>query len=84
MSACVAGGTGYIPSRTGASRLCWWLPSPRRSRHADEAGDYRGLPLLADALEEAGCTDADLLAHCRSGGGHLRGCWAVDLILGKG
>ena len=47
-------------------------------------GDYGGLPVLADALEEAGCTDADLLAHCRSGGGHLRGCWAVDLLLGKG
>ena len=47
-------------------------------------GDYGGLPVLADALEEAGCTDTDLLAHCRSGGGHLRGCWAVDLLLGKG
>ena len=45
--------------------------------------DYGGLRVLADALEEAGCTDADLLAHCRSGGGHLRGCWAVDLLLGK-
>jgi hypothetical protein len=53
------------------------------ARHADESGDFGGLPVLADALEEAGCTDADLLAHCRSGGGHLRGCWAVDLLLGK-
>ncbi|HVS39661.1 MAG TPA: hypothetical protein VMS17_29155 [Gemmataceae bacterium] len=41
------------------------------------------LPLLADALEEAGCTDADILAHCRSGGEHVRGCWVVDLLLGK-
>ena len=54
------------------------------ARQADESGDYGGLPVLADALEEAGCTDADLLAHCRSGGGHLRGCWAVDLLLAKG
>jgi predicted component of type VI protein secretion system len=54
------------------------------ARQADQAGDYADLPVLADALEEAGCADADLLGHCRSGGGHLRGCWAVDLLLGKG
>jgi hypothetical protein len=41
------------------------------------------LPILADALEEAGCTDADILGHCRSGGEHVRGCWVVDLLLGK-
>jgi hypothetical protein len=43
---------------------------------------FEELPVLADALEEAGCTDADLLAHCR-GGEHFRGCWVVDLILSK-
>jgi hypothetical protein len=41
------------------------------------------LPVLADALEEAGCTDADILAHCRSVGPHVRGCWVVDLLLLK-
>jgi hypothetical protein len=41
------------------------------------------LPVLGDALEEAGCQDPDILAHCRSGGDHIRGCWPVDLILGK-
>jgi len=41
------------------------------------------LPILADALEEAGCSDQDILGHCRSGGGHVRGCWVVDLVLGK-
>ena len=41
------------------------------------------MPILADALEEAGCTDADILKHCRSEGPHARGCWVVDLILGK-
>jgi hypothetical protein len=41
------------------------------------------LPILADALEEAGCADTDILGHCRSEGPHVRGCWAVDLILGK-
>jgi hypothetical protein len=42
------------------------------------------LPILADALEEAGCTSEELLTHCRAGGEHVRGCWAVDLLLGKG
>lgn len=42
------------------------------------------LPVLADALEEAGCTNADILAHCRGPGEHVRGCWVVDPLLGKG
>jgi hypothetical protein len=49
--------------------------------YADRAFDR--LPILADALEEAGCTDADILSHCRGPGPHVRGCWAVDLLLGK-
>jgi hypothetical protein len=44
---------------------------------------YDRLPLLADALEDAGCHDADLLGHCRSGQEHALGCWAVDLLLCK-
>jgi hypothetical protein len=42
------------------------------------------LPILADALEEAGCADADILAHCRGPWPHCRGCWLVDALLGKG
>jgi hypothetical protein len=45
--------------------------------------DPSRLNLLADALEDAGCADADLLGHLRSPGPHVRGCWAVDLVLGK-
>jgi hypothetical protein len=45
--------------------------------------DFSRLPELADALEDAGCADADLLAHCRGRGPHVRGCWAVDLVFGK-
>jgi hypothetical protein len=41
------------------------------------------LPVLADALEEAACADEQILAHCRSGGEHVRGCWVIDLLLGK-
>ncbi|HEY7427668.1 MAG TPA: hypothetical protein VH682_25780 [Gemmataceae bacterium] len=40
------------------------------------------IPILADALEEAGCTNADILNHCRQSGEHVRGCWVVDLLLG--
>ena len=68
--------------RPGPVRLRLGTPSPveagwlawqggllvAMARQADEAGDFGGLPVLADALEEAGCTYADLLAHCRSGG----------------
>jgi hypothetical protein len=45
--------------------------------------DLASMPVLADALEDAGCDEAGLLGHCRSGGPHYRGCWALDLILGK-
>jgi hypothetical protein len=44
---------------------------------------FNRLPTLADALEESGCQEAALLAHCRGPGPHVRGCWAVDLILSK-
>ena len=44
---------------------------------------FDGMPVLSDALEEAGCNDADILDHCRQAGPHVRGCWVVDLILGK-
>jgi hypothetical protein len=45
--------------------------------------DLARLAVLADALEEAGCDQADLLGHLRGPGPHVRGCWAVDLLLGK-
>jgi hypothetical protein len=41
------------------------------------------LPILADALQESGCTNADILQHCHASGPHVRGCWVVDLLLGK-
>ena len=44
---------------------------------------FERLPILADALMDAGCDEADVLAHCRGVGPHARGCWVVDLLLGK-
>jgi len=41
------------------------------------------LPILADALEDAGCSNQEVLSHLRGGGEHTRGCWPLDLVLGK-
>ncbi len=56
---------------------------PTVARRIDEERTFHDLPILADALEDAGCASDDLLNHCRSGGEHVRGCWAVDLLLGN-
>jgi hypothetical protein len=50
---------------------------------AYDDGSFDRLPLLADALMDAGCDSEDILPHCRSDGLHARGCWAVHLVLGK-
>ena len=47
-----------------------------------EERSFDQMPDLADALEGAGCTNDEILAHCRMGN-HVRGCWVVDLILGR-
>jgi hypothetical protein len=57
------------------------VPRLAEGIYADRGFDR--LPILADALEEAGCADDALLSHLRSPGPHVRGCWAVDLLLGK-
>jgi hypothetical protein len=41
------------------------------------------MPILADALQDTGCDTADVLSHCRGDGPHVRGCWVLDLLLGK-
>ncbi|VTR99153.1 Uncharacterized protein (Fragment) OS=uncultured bacterium PE=4 SV=1 [Gemmata massiliana] len=45
--------------------------------------DFSAMPILADALQDAGCDCTDVLDHCRNAGSHVRGCWVVDLVLGK-
>ena len=44
---------------------------------------FGDLPILADALEEAGCTEASILQHCRGKGPHIRRCWCVSLLLSR-
>jgi hypothetical protein len=48
-----------------------------------EESAFDQLPILGDALEEAGCTDEAILGHCRGGEPHVRGCWVVDLATGR-
>jgi hypothetical protein len=72
------------PFRPGAVHPAWLTPHViglARGIYEDRAFDR--MPVLGDALEEAGCTDEEILAHCRSPTDHARGCWVVDLILGK-
>ncbi len=67
------------------SRGCAWLTSDVLAIAQGIRDDwvFDRLSILADALEEAGCTDAAILEHCRGPGPHVRGCWVVDLLLGK-
>lgn len=53
------------------------------ARSMYESRDFSPMPILSDALQDAGCENEDTLNHCRSAGSHVRGCWVVDLILGK-
>ena len=69
------------------------------ARQMYESRDFSAMPILSDALKDAGCGDSEILAHCRlddvglcsadvnvpfrTGGPHVRGCWVVDLVLGK-
>jgi hypothetical protein len=48
-----------------------------------DSRDFGRFVVLADALEDAGCTDAEILGHLRGPGPHVRGCWAVDVLSGK-
>jgi hypothetical protein len=49
-----------------------------------ESRDFGAMPILADAIQDAGCEDESVLSHCRDPNAvHVRGCWVVDLVLGK-
>ena len=74
-------GNPFRPITAGSEWLTPTVVSLAEAIYRDRAFDR--LPVLADAIEEAGCDNADLLAHCRGDGPHALGCWAVDLLLGK-
>jgi hypothetical protein len=64
-------------------KLAWGTDTVLGLARAAYTGAFDTLPVLADALEEAGCDCVDILAHCRGPGPHVRGCWVVDLVLSK-
>jgi hypothetical protein len=82
---------GPLPFRAVSFETGWRTPAVLSLAQA--AYEQRSLPsghldstclsVLADALDEAGCTDEAVLSHLRAPGPHVRGCWAVDLPLGK-
>ena len=73
----VSVGLWYVLSVVCLGLGIHWLATALEERAFDR------LPILADALEDAGCDNADILNHCRSAGPHVRGCWVVDLVLGR-
>jgi hypothetical protein len=75
---------GLLPFRPIHTDHSWRTPSVvALAQTAYEKRAFDRLPILADALEEAGCTNGDILSHCREPGEHVRGCWVVDLVLAK-
>ena len=62
-----------------------WLTSTVLALAAGIYNDraFDRMPILADALQDAGCDNEEILNHCRQAGEHCRGCWVVDLILSK-
>ena len=84
-------GNPFWPSGMSPLWLAW--NDGTVPRLASKSYDSRSLPtghldeerltVLADALEEAGCTDDAILSHLRGPGPHVRGCWALDTVLGK-
>jgi hypothetical protein len=77
-------GNPFRPVTLNPTMLTWNAGTvPKLAQAIYDERRFGDLPILADALEEAGCDNADILAHCRTEGPHVRGCWVVDLLLGK-
>jgi hypothetical protein len=76
-------GDPFCPVRARRSWLAWHGGAVGKlARTLYEGRRFADLGVLADALEEAGCAEPALLAHCREPGPHARGCWALDVLLG--
>ncbi len=92
-------GIGAFPLPSLWEHCPWLTPTVLSLARAAYSGDWESLGPLSDALEEAGCTNEAILRHLRgyvpwqaepggwgwqgSSSPHVRGCWALDLILGK-
>jgi hypothetical protein len=78
---CVAGNPFQRPVFDAGWLTANGAPAQRFAEVIQSADDFASLPVLADALEEAGCTEPAVLAHCRGPGPHAPGCWALELLL---
>jgi hypothetical protein len=77
-------GNPFRPAALDPAWLAWNGGAVRKMAQAIyEERRFSDLPILADALEDAGCHDPDILAHCRGPSEHVRGCWVVDLLTGR-
>lgn len=74
-------GNPFRPAPVDPSWLTATVRELARGIYEDRAFDR--LPILADALEDAGCADPEVLGHCRGEGPNVRGCWVIDRLLGK-
>jgi hypothetical protein len=74
-------GNPFRPATLDPSWLTSTVVALARGIYEERAFDR--MPILADALQDAGCDNEDVLNHCRGPGPHVRGCWVVDLVLGK-
>jgi hypothetical protein len=72
------------PYRTITIDPSWRTPTVVALAHAVyDTQAFQRLPVLADALEDAGCDNEEMLIHCRISGSHVRGCWLIDLLTGR-
>jgi hypothetical protein len=78
---------GLLPFRPVTIDPAWlrwnWGTVPAIARRVYDERAFYDLPILADALTDAGCDNQEMIDHCRSEGPHVRGCWVLDLLLGK-
>jgi hypothetical protein len=75
---------GPLAFRLGYFKAKWRTDTTiALARQMYESRDFGAMPILADALQDAGCEVEDIVNHCRGSGPHVRGCWVVDLALGK-
>jgi hypothetical protein len=78
-------GNPFRPVAADPFWLCWNDGCVvKMARVISDDRHWTDLPILGDALEEAGCNSQSLLRHCRQPAGHVPGCWALDLLLGQG
>lgn len=75
----------FRPLPTITPSLLTWNDAtiPKLAQQIYDERRFEDMPILADALIDAGCRDEEILSHCRSEGPHVKGCWVLDLLLGK-